>query len=77
MNNIQFHLRKKIAGQNSDRNPEKNKGSGGEVCTNCLFKEKIRLDLCLALYVPFFLQVCTLAATLVLWLLFVAERCCH
>lgn len=77
MNNIQFHLGKKTACQSSDRNPGKNKGSGGEVCTNCLFKEKIRLDLYLALYVPFFLQVCTLATTLMLWLLFIAERCCH
>lgn len=41
MNNVQFHLgKKKTACQNSDRNPEKNKGIGGEVCTNCLFKRK-------------------------------------
>lgn len=41
MNNVQFHLgKKKTACQNSDRNPEKTRVSGGEVCTNCLFKRR-------------------------------------
>ena len=77
MNNIQFHLGKKKLHVRIVREIlKKNKGSGGEVCTNCLFKKKMRIDLYLALYIPFFLQICALATSLILWLFFISERCC-